>query len=71
MHNAYGPYTKNHERIQEFRQTGDLKHLNRNELDKACFARNVAYSDSKNLATRIVSDKASLEKAYEIAANSK
>ena len=31
-----GPFTKHHERIQKFRETGNLKHLYRNGLDKAC-----------------------------------
>ena len=30
-------FTKHHERIQKFRETGNLKHLYRNELDKTCF----------------------------------
>ena len=39
-------------RIQKFRETGNLKHLYRNELDKACFAHDAAYSASKGLAKR-------------------
>ena len=39
-----GPFTKHQERIQKFWETGKLKHLYRNELAKACFARDVAYS---------------------------
>ena len=31
-----GPFTKHCERIQKFTETGNLKHLYRNELDKAC-----------------------------------
>ena len=50
-------YTKPRERIQKFRETGNLKHLYRNELDKACFAHDAAYSDSKDLAKRTISDK--------------
>ena len=30
-----GPFTKHRERIQKFRDTGNLKHLYRNELDQA------------------------------------
>ena len=33
-YSACGPFSKHHERIQKFRETGNLKHLNRNELDK-------------------------------------
>ena len=39
-------FTKQCERIQTFRETIILKHLYRNELDKACFAHD-AHSDSK------------------------
>ena len=30
------PFTKNCDRIQKFKSTGNFKHLYRNELDKAC-----------------------------------
>ena len=29
-----GPFTKHHERIQKLRETGNLKHFYRNELEK-------------------------------------
>ena len=32
-----GTFTKNKERIQKLKETGDTKYINRNELDKACF----------------------------------
>ena len=44
---ACRPFTKHRERIQKFRETGNLKHLYRNQLDKACFVHDAAYSDSK------------------------
>ena len=47
---ACGPFTKHRERIQNFKETGNLKHLYRNELDKDCFVHNAAYSDGKDLA---------------------
>ena len=65
-YSACGPFTKHRERIQKFRETGNLKHLYRNELDKACFAHNTAYSESKDLAKRTVSDKTLINRAYEI-----
>ena len=49
-YSAGGPFTKHRERIQKFRETGDLKHLHRNELDKACFTDDAGYSDYKDLA---------------------
>ena len=54
---ACGPFTKDRQRRQKFRETGSLKHLYRNELDKACFAHDAAYSDSKDLVKRFISDK--------------
>ena len=35
-YNACGPFTKNKERIQKFRETGDTSYMYKNELDKAC-----------------------------------
>ena len=56
-YSACGPFTKHRERIQKFRKTGNLKHLYRNELDKACFAHHAAFSYSKDLAKSTISDK--------------
>ena len=39
------------------RETGNLKHLYRNELDKACFAHDSAHSDSKDFAKITIRDK--------------
>ena len=36
-YSAYGPFAKNKERIQNFKETGDTKYIYRNESDKACF----------------------------------
>ena len=58
-----------HAKIQKFRETCNLKHLCINELDKSCFAHDVAYSDSKDLAKRTISDKILKDRAYEIARN--
>ena len=66
---AYGLYTNHCERIQKSRETGNLKHLYRNELNKACFAHDAAYCDSKDLAKRTISDKILKDRAYEIARN--
>ena len=54
-HSACGSFTKHRERIKKFRETGSLKNLYRNELDKACFAHGAAYSDGKNLVKRTIS----------------
>ena len=55
-YSACGPFTKHCERIQKFREIGNLKHLYRNELGKACFSHDAAYSCSKDLAKRTISD---------------
>ena len=47
-----GPFTKNKERIQEFKQTGDSRYIYRNELDKVCFQHDVAYGDFKNVKNK-------------------
>ena len=36
-YSACGPYTKNKKRIQKFKETGDLRYIHRDELDKTCF----------------------------------
>ena len=40
-----------------------------NELDKACFAYDAAFSESKYLANRTISDKVLKDGDYEIARN--
>ena len=53
---VFGPFTKHRERIQIFRETGNLKQLYKKESDKACFTHDAAYSDSKDIAKRTISD---------------
>ena len=66
-----GPFTKHRERIQKFRETGNLKHyLYWNQLNKTCFAHDTAYSNSKDLAKRTISDTILKDRTYEIARNS-
>ena len=36
-YSACGPFTKNKERIQQFKETGDTSYIYKNELDKASF----------------------------------
>ena len=37
IYSACGPFIKNKERIQKFKEKGDTKYIYRNEVDKACF----------------------------------
>ena len=68
-YSACRPFTKHRERIQKFRKAGNSKHLYRNELDKACFAHEAAYSDSKDLNKRTISDRILKDRDYQIARN--
>ena len=70
-YSACGPFTKNKERIQKFKETGDIKYIYRNELDKAYFQHDMAYGDFKDLARRTTSDKALRDKAFNIAEDPK
>ena len=36
-YSACGPFTKNKERTQKFKETGDTNYIDKNELDKTCF----------------------------------
>ena len=44
---ACEPFTKNKERIQKFKETGDTKYIYKNEFEKACFHHNMTYGDFK------------------------
>ena len=70
-YSACGPFTKNKERIQKFKETGDTSYIYKNELDKACFQNAMAYGDFKDLARRTASDKVLRDKAFNIAKNPK
>ena len=40
-------FTKNRERIQKFKATGDSRYIYKNELDKPCFQHDMAYGNLK------------------------
>ena len=66
-YSSCGPFTKHKQRIQKFKETGDTNYIHKNELDKACFAHDAAYSDSKDLTKRTVADKILINRAFNIA----
>ena len=68
---ACGPFTKNKERMQKFKETENSLYIYQNELDNACFQHDMAYSDFKDLTRRTVSDKILRDKAFNIAKNPK
>ena len=64
IYSACGTFTENKWRIQKFKETGDTRHIYKNELDKACFQYDMAYVDFKDLAKRTASDKVLRAKAF-------
>ena len=70
-YSAFGPFTKTKERIQKFKETGDISYIYKNELDKACFQHDIAYGDFKNIKRRTASYKILRYKAFNIAQNPK
>ena len=79
---ACGPFTKNKERIQKFKETGESLYyiyiyiyiyvcIHQNELDKACFQHDMAYGDFKDSNRRKVFDKIVRDKASNITKNPK
>ena len=70
-YSACGLFTKNNQRFQKFKETGDTSYIYKNKLDKACLQHNMAYGDFKDIARRTASDKVSRDKAFNIAKNPK
>ena len=67
-YSACGPFTKNKEWIKKFKETGDSRYIDQNELGKACFQHDLAYGD---LNRRTTADKLLRDKAFIIAKNRK
>ena len=70
-YSACGPFTKNKERIQKIKETGDSRYIYQNKLDKACFQHDMAYGDFKYLTRITASEKILRDKAFNIAKNPK
>ena len=70
-YSACGPFTKHKQIIQRFIQTRDITYIYKNELDKACFAHDAAYSENKDLTKRTPADKILRNKAFNIAKDPK
>ena len=70
-YSACGPFIKNKERIQKFKETGDSQYIYQNEPDKACFQHDMTYGDFKYLTRRTTFDKILRDKGFNIANNRK
>ena len=68
-YNSCRPFTKNKERIQKFKETGNTSYIYKNELDKACFQHDMAYGNFKDIDRRTASDKSLTDRAFNIAKN--
>ena len=71
VYSACGSFTRHNERIKEFKCTGDTRLLYRNELDKACFKHDAAYTKYKDVENRLISDQKLKNSAYDLASNPK
>ena len=69
VYSACGPFSRHKERTKEFKRTVDTRYIYRNELDKACFQRDSAYADHKDLINRAEADNVLRDKAYDVASN--
>ena len=70
-YSASGPFTLNKERIQTFKEKGDLWYIYPTELDKFCFQYHIADGDLTSLTTITTSDKILRDKAFKIPKNPK
>ena len=66
-YSACGPFTKNKELIQKFKETGGISYIYKNELDKSCFQHDMAYGDFKDMKRRTAFDNVLRDKAFNLA----
>ena len=66
-YSACGTFTRHKDRINKFIKTGDTNYIYKNELVKACFAHDAAYSNFKEVKNRTAAVKFLRDKAYKIA----
>ena len=67
---ACGPFTKNKERIQKFKEIGDSRYIHKNKLDKSCCQHDMAFGDFKDFPIT-TTDKLLRDKPFNIAKNLK
>ena len=66
-YSACGTFTRHKDRINKFIKTGDTNYIYKNELVKACFAHDAAYSNFKDVKNRTAADTCLRDEAYKIA----
>ena len=70
-YNACGPFAKNKEKIQKFKEKGDTNYIYKNERDKVCLQHGMIYGDFKDLARRAASDEDWRDETFDIAKDPK
>ena len=65
-HNTSAPFTKNKEKIQNFKESGDSQYIHQIEQDKASFQHNMVYGDFKDMPRRRASGKVLRDKVLKI-----
>ena len=70
-YSACGPFTKNKEKLQKFKETGDSRHIYQNKLDKVCFKHDMVYGDFKDSTRRATFDEILHDKVFDFAKNPK
>ena len=58
IYSACGPFIKNKDRIQKFKETEDSWYIYQNKLGKACFHNDMAYGDLRTTSDKILRGKA-------------
>ena len=56
-YNASGPFTKNKERIEKIKETGNSRYICQKKVNKTCFQHDMANGDFKDLTRRTAPDK--------------
>ena len=70
-YSACGPITKNKERIEKSKETGDSRYIYQNKLNKACVQQDMAFRDFEDLNRRTITDKVLRARVFNIAKNPK
>ena len=70
-YSAWRSFIKYRERFQKFREIGNSRHLFNKWIKQGFFAHDATYSDSEDLTKGAFSDKTLIDRAFEIARNSK
>lgn len=65
------PFTNDQTRIQKFIETGNFRHIYKNEVNNTHFQHDMVYGNFKNLPRRPACDKVLQNRIFKIASNSK